>query len=394
LKQDHIASAGSICIIVPTYNNAKTLGTLIGELQLFELPVIVINDGSNDESLNILQRFPKIHLITYLQNQGKGFALRKGFAKAIELGFNYGISIDSDGQHFSSDIPVFIEALKDNPGTLIIGARNMSQSGVPAKSSFGNRFSNFWFWFETGIRLPDTQSGYRLYPLWILRNTRFYTKKFEFEIEVIVRAAWKGIPIIPVPVSVYYPPPGVRVSHFRPFVDFTRISILNTVLVFIAIFYIKPRDLLKRLFVQKKWKEILLNELFERSQSDSRKSVSIGFGIFMGIVPIWGFQLIVAIFMAVLFRLNKGLVFVFAHISIPPMIPLIIFASYKFGAFWISGSQDMIFSNSLTISLVRSHLKQYLIGSISLATAAGLTAFVVSYILLKVFRNKNRVIIN
>ena len=118
----------------------------------------------------------------------------------------------------------------------------MNQAAVPGKSSFGNKFSNFWFWFETGIRLPDTQTGYRCYPIRAMQGMKFFTRKFEFEIEVIVRSVWKGIPITFVPVNVYYPPKAERISHFRPFTDFTRISILNTVLVTLALLYYKPRD--------------------------------------------------------------------------------------------------------------------------------------------------------
>ena len=118
----------------------------------------------------------------------------------------------------------------------------MNQESVPGKSSFGNKFSNFWFNLETDIKLPDTQSGYRVYPVKAMENINFFTRKFEFEIEVIVRAAWAGIDVMAIPVKVYYPPAGERVSHFRPFNDFTRISILNTVLVFLTFFWIKPRN--------------------------------------------------------------------------------------------------------------------------------------------------------
>src|SRR5690606_1887547 len=142
-----------------------------------------------------------------------------------QAGYEYAITIDSDGQHFPDDIPVFLEVLEKENGTLLIGSRNMMQEGVPKKSSFGNRFSNFWFWFETGIKLEDTQSGYRAYPLHKI-PLKYFTRKFEFEIEVIVRAAWKGTRVKNVPVKVLYDM-NERVSHFRPFKDFTRISILN-----------------------------------------------------------------------------------------------------------------------------------------------------------------------
>jgi uncharacterized protein (DUF2062 family) len=222
----------------------------------------------------------------------------------------------------------------------------------------------------------------------------FITRRFEFEIEVIVRAAWNGIQVTSVPVSVYYAPAGERVSHFRPFADFTRISILNTLLVFISFLYIKPRDLLRRLFLKQKWKEVFIDELFDPSQSISRKSVSVAFGIFMGILPIWGFQLVTAIFLAVLFRLNKGLVILFANISIPPMIPLIIYASYKFGAFWMpANAQAVSLTKTLSLSAIRYNFKQYLAGSISLAIAAGLVAGLITYLLLHLFSRKKQAVV-
>jgi glycosyltransferase involved in cell wall biosynthesis len=379
---------------VPTFNNAKTLFPLLKDLLTFNAHIIVINDGSTDETENILSQFPQIHSISYTPNRGKGIALRRGFKSAVDLGYDYAISIDSDGQHFVKDLPAFLDALERNPGALIVGARNMNQSSIPGKSSFGHKFSNFWFQVETGIKLPDTQSGFRLYPVKALQSMNFITTRFEFEIEVLVLSAWAGIPVIPVPVSVYYADPGERISHFRPFIDFTRISILNTLLVIISLFYIKPRDLLRRLFLKQKWKEVFIDELFDPAQSGMRKSVSVAFGIFMGIVPIWGFQLIVAIFLAILLRLNKGLVIVFANISIIPMIPLIIYASYKFGAFWMPGSAlHITLTKSLSLSAIRYNFKQYLFGSISLAIAAGLVAGLITYLLLKIFSKKNQAVV-
>jgi uncharacterized protein (DUF2062 family) len=292
------------------------------------------------------------------------------------------------------DLSQFLGKLKENPGALIIGARNMEQNSVPAKSSFGHRFSNFWYRVETGIRLPDTQSGYRCYPVRRLENMVFFTNRFEFEIEVIVRAAWKGIPVLAVPVGVYYAPPDERVSHFRPIIDFTRISLLNTVLVLISFIYIKPRDLLRKLFLKHKWKEVFVDELFDPSQSNSRKSASVALGICTAILPIWGFQLMLAIFLALVLRLNKGLVILFANISIPPMIPLIIYSSYHFGAFWMpESSQKVSLSKSLTLSSIRYNFKQYLTGSISLALCAGLAAGGVAYLIFCLFNKKNRLIV-
>lgn len=232
----------SVCVIIPTYNNAQTLGKVLEGVQRYTRKIIVVNDGSTDSTANILRSFNAITVIEYGDNQGKGYALRQGFAKAVKLGFEYAITIDSDGQHYPEDLIQFKEKLQSNPGSLIIGARNMDQSSVPGKSSFGNKFSNFWYQVETGLKMNDTQSGYRLYPVQRLKDIRFFTRKFEFEIEVLVRAAWNDIPVTEVPVRVYYPEKEKRISHFRPFRDFTRISILNTFLVAITFLYIKPRN--------------------------------------------------------------------------------------------------------------------------------------------------------
>jgi len=230
-----------ICVIVPTFNNGTTIETVLKDLSQYTDQVVVVNDGSTDHTKEILERLP-VEVVGYNDNQGKGWAIRQGFKRAVELGYAYAITIDSDGQHFADDLPSFIEALSAHPQAIILGARNMDQHSVPGKSSFGNNFSNFWFWFETGLRLPDTQSGYRLYPLQLLRNFSFFTRKYEFEIEVLVRAAWSGIKIVSVPVKVFYAKKEKRISHFRPFWDFFRISVLNTVLVTITLLYIKPRD--------------------------------------------------------------------------------------------------------------------------------------------------------
>src|SRR5436190_15709349 len=150
------------CVIIPTYNNAATLAGVIEDVARFTDHIIVVNDGSTDHTIAILNAYPSVQLISYSKNVGKGWALRKAFAYAAEKGYTHAITIDSDGQHFAKDLPAFINKIEEDPHTLILGARNMGQDSVPGGSSFGNKFSNFWFWVETGIRSPDTQSGYRL----------------------------------------------------------------------------------------------------------------------------------------------------------------------------------------------------------------------------------------
>ncbi|HMR84465.1 MAG TPA: DUF2062 domain-containing protein [Niabella sp.] len=379
-----------VCVIIPTYNNAATISAVIADVLQYTGNVIVVNDGSTDHTESIIRAFQHITIVSYQPNAGKGMALRKGFKKAIELGFEYAITIDSDGQHFAKDLPVFINKLKESGPALIMGARNMdTAANVPGKSSFGNKFSNFWYKAETGIELPDTQTGYRLYPLAPIGQMKFFTRKYEFEIEVIVRLAWAGIKVISVPITVYYPPKGERISHFRPFKDFTRISIVNTVLVTICFFYIWPRNFFRTFYKNKNWKQELKQILLKPGESDARKAYSIAFGGFMGIVPIWGFQLLTGIPLAHLLKLNKTLFIIAANISIPPMIPFILFLSYKMGKpFMGSRAVDLSFNKQLTLEKMGQNLEQYIYGAFFLAIVVGILFWILTFLFLKVRKLK------
>jgi hypothetical protein len=118
---------------------------------------------------------------------------------------------------------------------------------MPKKNSFANKFSNFWFALQTGQKLPDTQTGYRLYPLEKMKHIRPFTSRYEAELEILVRCAWRGIKLVSIPIQVYYAPEEKRVSHFRPGIDFLRISLLNTLFTILAIIYGYPAKLLKYL---------------------------------------------------------------------------------------------------------------------------------------------------
>ena len=375
------------CIIIPTYNNEKTLKNVIEGVRQYVVSssIIIVNDGSTDSTNSILEPYKtELTILSYPENKGKGYALRTGFKKVIEMGFENAITIDSDGQHYPDDIPLFISKAKKHPGALLMGSRNMNQDGVPGKSSFGNKFSNFWFKLETGIDLPDTQTGFRLYPLAHLKLIKLRTTKFETEIEVIVKLAWKGVDIIPINVKVLYDP-DERVSHFRPFNDFSRISVLNTYFVILTAMWYLP----KRLFISSKKKNFwikLKNDVLRPNESIFVKAFSIGFGFFMGIVPIWGFQLLIGIPLAFLFKLNKVLFVAAANISIPPMIPFILFASFAFGGLFYEAPVVLPPLSEFTLETIYVSFTQYAIGAILLAIAMGLVGFLVTFTSLKLMK--------
>lgn len=377
-----------ICVIIPTYNNEQTLKNVIDRVLEYTSNILVVNDGSTDSTPQILSNYTNIKISGYEQNRGKGYALRYGFKEAVKLGYNYAITIDSDGQHFAKDLPVFIDKLEAIGPCLIIGARNMEQASVPGKSSFGNKFSNFWYWAETGIKMPDTQSGFRLYPIALMNEMIFLTRRFEFEIESIVRVAWKGIKVEWVPVSVYYAPKETRITHFRPFQDFTRISILNTFLFTIAILFYHPLRFIEKIFSISTYRDFI-TEIKNSEHSRLMTALSVSVGVFTGIIPIWGFQLMLALFLAILFKLNKPLVLIFSNISIPPMIPIIVFLSYKLGGIWLGDHAiNFPFSRHVTIEAVKMNIKQYIYGSIALAIIASILFGLFSYLLLTFYKKE------
>lgn len=234
-----------VCAVIPTYQNAKTLLKVVADVHRVVDTVFVVDDGSNDGTAALLdkatgnERPEKV--LTHPKNCGKGAALKTGLTYARQQGFRYAVTLDADGQHRADDIPALLKAVEEEPDALAIGSRGLQHENMPAKSTFANRFSNFWFALQTLQRLPDTQSGLRVYPLRRLHGLRWMSARYEAELTLLVFSAWAGVKLLPVPVSVYYPPRDQRVTHFRPGRDFTRISVLNTLLCFLMVVYGWPR---------------------------------------------------------------------------------------------------------------------------------------------------------
>ena len=383
--RDRMAALGCV-VLIPTYNNAGTLAQVISDVKEYASDVIVVNDGSTDNTAKILTAIEDIRIISYAENRGKGYALKLGLSKAYEWGYRYAITIDSDGQHYADDIAVFVERIEQSPDTLLIGARNLTADNMPSKNTFANKFSNFWFKIETGQSLSDTQSGYRLYPLEKLQNIRLITRRYEFEVEIIVRAAWRGVKVENVPIKVYYAPDDKRVSHFRPLRDFTRISLLNSVLVLYALLVYYPWRFVRSL-TPDNIHHFIDKHITHSSDSNAKMAAAMGLGVFCGIVPLWGYQMILAGVVAHLLRLNKVVAIVFSNVSIPPMIPFILYGSMVAGS--ITLGMDNIFSlDDISFESIGLSLTQYIVGSCTLATVAGVVVWLVAFTVMTLCKRK------
>src|SRR5690625_2473424 len=196
-----------IAILIPTYNNISELKSLCSALESQELFILFINDGSKDGTKEFLKEWIIGKNAAYIEhdvNQGKGIALRNGFKYLEEKGFSHAISMDYDGQHLPKDIKLFNEKIKEEPEAIWIGAKNLNQNNVPMKSSFGNRFYNFWVWAQTGVKIPDSQSGFRAYPIKSVQKIDYKTQRFEFEIEVFIRNQWREVTFITFDINFFY----------------------------------------------------------------------------------------------------------------------------------------------------------------------------------------------
>jgi uncharacterized protein (DUF2062 family) len=365
---------------MPVYNHGGT-ALEVARASREHFPVIAVDDGSTDGGADRLAGESGVTLVRHERNLGKGAALQSGFAEAAGRGFTHAIAIDADGQHSPQDIPKFADAARANPGAVVVGERDLVKEGAPFGRRFANGFSNFWFRIETGIRMRDTQCGFRCYPLDLVRGLRTKHGRYAYELEALVRAAWRGAPIVAAPIVADYGKPESRRSHFRPIADFLRISWLNTKLVTQALLLPGPlrarmsmRDA-KDLPLARRLSAAVRDFLTENAGTPAGLSLSVGLGLFCGIAPIWGFQMIAAASLAHLFRLNKVIALAASNISIPVMIPLIVFCSLALGH-WLLTGEMLRFSveaaREATFEDAYRHLAAYLLGSVALGLIVGL----------------------
>ncbi len=373
------------CIIIPCFNHPETVVAVARAAQA-HCPVLIVDDGSTVP----LENVPGCTLMRLERNSGKGAALCAGFKRAQELGFSHAITMDADGQHFAEDLPKFIVVAQENPEALGVGVRDFYAAGCPARRRRANAVSTFWFRIETGVRLGDSQCGFRCYPLALTQQLKTRSGNYAFELEFMVRASWVGTPIIAVPIKCTYGPDHMKRSHFKPSRDLTHITVMNIGLVLQSWFV--PRTLrVAWSFGDKKsfWKTA--REFFEDHARDPlRMSLAVGLGLFFGIAPIWGYQMIAAAAAAHFLRLNKAITLLASNISIPPMMPLILYGALALGHWLFTGrALSLSFTvRHMTRAAALESLGEWLVGSLVLGVLVAVVGTVTAYSLARLIRQR------
>lgn len=309
-------------VVIPYYNHPATLRD-VAERSLARCPdVLVVDDGSERRAEDLLEGLP-VRVLRHVRNRGKGEAIRTAALWAEDHGFSHLVTLDADGQHHPEDLPLLFQAMREHPLALHVGKRDFEAAEVPGASVFGRSFSNFWLRVQTGKSLGDVQSGYRVYPLAVLQGLMLREKGFAFEVEVLVRAAWAGVELRDVDVSVTYP--EGRISHFRLLRDNLRLSLLNTRLTMRSMLPWHRKRLSRQADGTHKITALRplrsLEQLLGEHASPRSLALSAGLGIFVGTLPLLFVQTITVLALAGYLRLNRMTALAVNQLCTPPFVP-------------------------------------------------------------------------
>jgi glycosyltransferase involved in cell wall biosynthesis len=313
-----------LIVLIPVYNHAQTLRDVVLRALKVNDSVMVVDDGSTDGGIDTLTGLD-VHIVRHGRNRGKGAAILTAAKACRQLGITHIVTSDADGQHDPFEIQKFLPKIHSEPFSIIVGKRNFQTANVPRLTKFGRHFSNFWFRIQTGQSLSDTQSGFRAYPLLVLENLKLREKRFAFEVEVLVKAAWAGVKLQEVDINVLYPPADKRISHFRVFRDNWQISLLNTKFTMMSMFPIPHRQILgeykneERITLRHPIRSI--KKLLTQKISPGRLAAAGALGVFLGTLPLIGIHTITILFTAGFFRWNKIVALSTSQMCMPPLVP-------------------------------------------------------------------------
>lgn len=314
-------AAPATVVLIPVYNQPLRLREVVERCLEQTDSVCVIDDGSDEPVAPLLQGLA-VELLRHETNRGKGEALRTAARHLHAQGFTHMITLDADGQHYPEDVPLFLDAISRDPDALFLGVRDFASTQVPGSSRFGRSFGNFWVRVQTGQRVEDIQTGFRAYPLFLFENLSCFMRGYGFEVEVVVRALWGGVPVSSVPIRVYYAPAEERQSHFHKLYDNVRLSLLNTHLTLRALVPWPHRTIRETPQNVTLWHPLRsIRKLLTESATPRALGLAVALGIVLGALPLIGLHTLSILIAAALLKLNRVAAVAASQLCMPPLVP-------------------------------------------------------------------------
>ena len=368
-------AAVRIVVIAPTFDNARTLLGVLDGARATGLPIVVVNDGSTDDTAAVLATvIEHVAVVTHPTNQGKAAAIKSGFAWAIAYGYTHAATIDTDAQHDPADLIALVALAMKSPAALVLGVRKTEITGYPRKSRVGRWAANTLVRWEGGPRVADSQCGLRIYPLATIPNLPVRSGRYGYETEVLTRAGWAGVPVVEAPVACVYAIDGGRVSHFRPWVDSLRAAGLHLRLLFVALLrWLNPR------------------EAWHAARSDPKErgrfAGAAAIGVFIGNLPLFGLHTVLCVLAAKKLKLQPLAVIAGSHISTPPIGPFLIALQIAVGHLIVHGHfnvpADLSPSKIGYLACLRRVALEWTVGGVACGLVLGAVAFVVIQLILR-----------
>ena len=373
-----------IACVIPHYNHTATVFQVAAGARKHLDDVRVVDDGSSELPDDFATRLADlgVALIRHERNLGKGAALLTAAHALHADGVTHMIVIDADGQHDPEDLPRFVSEIEKHPDSVVVGCRDFEHAAnVPGASRFGRSFSNFWCRLETGVKCADTQSGYRAYPVAGLNALRLRCRRYNFEIEVLVKLLWAGYALREVPIPVFYAEPGKRISHFDPWRDNLRLSLLHTCLVTRQLLPIPHKRLVAAPKSDHSWKELLhpvefLRRLLRENADPGGLAASAAVGTFLAVLPLVGVHMLVIAYACVRFKLNKVMALTIQNLFMPPLSP---FLCIELGYLLRHGEWWTEFTLENCLGELHHRVYEWLLGSLVLAPLFAILAWLGVY---------------
>ena len=405
-------------IVSPTFNNERDLPEMLSGIGPLRLPIIVVNDGSTDDTGRTIdawraERASDRYAITHPTNRGKAAALLSGFAEARRLGFTHTLTIDSDGQHAAQDLQNLVGVTIRHPRAIIVGARPGKIPECPLGSFLGRRLSNHLVWLASGVRVTDSQSGMRSYPLELIEGLGVRAGGYAFETEVLARAGWAGLSVIETPIGGLYRVPGGRITHFRIARDTWEAVRMHARLIGRSLLpgnpvprvpaatncdaAERPSDVNRSIgtILHRALWWLGLRRLAEMATGGRQGRVclaaSVGVGLFMATIPVYGIKTIACLWLAAKFRLHPTVAIAVSSLSTPPLGFAFAFASLFVGHALLRGSLPKFDSlpawSTFTLADARTLLTEWIAGSIVVGIVLGLLGYGLTRMLLHARRH-------